>query len=1304
MKPRITFLFCLILSSIFGQEEGVWIHPNKGQWQDPILYKIELNCGEMFLEKDGFTYALNDFKSQKSHNHTDNDKNKSLKFESQIIRSHIIRSKFIGSTWKGEKIEKEASNHYRNYFQGNDKSKWVSNVKSFHTVQLNDFYPKIDLLVEGKTSNLKYSFIVQPNTDISQIQYEIKGANSVNIDKEGNLHITNRFGEIIEQRPIAWTIINERKQYHKVNFHLENNTISFRFPEGFDKNRRLIIDPSLTFSSFSGSTADNWGMTATPDNQSNLCAGGIVFNDGGIYPVTTGAFDTEINGGDSYVLGGTIPGFDISISKFNKQGTDLLYSTYIGGSSNEAPHSLVSSANGELYIMGVTSSPNFPVTSRAYDETFNGGDKILENELFYNGADIFVSKLSADGKTMLGSTYIGGTGTDGINSSDLNYNYGDPFRGEIIIGENDNIYISSTTQSVDFPTINAAQNSLNGLQDAVVFKLNSDLSAMAWSTYFGGSGVETGNSIQQAPSGEIYIAGGTNSTNLPFLIGNDLSYNGGIADGYLTRLNQQSGNVIGGTYMGLNEYDQAYFVQIDVNNDVYVFGQTESDWPITAGHYGTPNSGQFIRKYTQDLTTISWTTMIGAGTGHPEISPTAFLVSNCSDIYLSGWGGKINVLYSKQASNSSTLGFSTTNDAFQNTTNGHNFYVAVLGNESTYLKYASFMGGLSSSYNHVDGGTSRFDKSGRIYHAVCGACGGDASGFTTTAGVFSPQNKSKNCNLAAFKFELNNYIPTIGTTDSMLCMPAPLICKNSISNGNAFLWDFGDGITSRSLNPTHYYLNPGTYTIKLIVKDTVNCNTKDSVYFQVKVKKFEVGIVTPPNQVCKNTPFQLEAFGGKNYLWSPEKQVNNTIIAKPIATIDETSNFKVNVSDECGSETFNFTVSVFNTTGSVSKDTSICIGGNAALFATGGASYNWTPNTFLNNTSIQKPISTATQTITYFVDIKTTDGCILVDTTKVTVFETPPIPILSDTLHMCSDKPITIQANGAEKYSWSPNDKINTLIGNTIIVNPTNDATYFCKFENACGVKNDSVFVDVMTVDIITGKDTLICPEDPAYLMADGGINYNWYENSILIDSTTSKIIVHPKMASTYTVIGTNKNGCKDTASFKVNLFPKPTIETCPDIFASFGEQVQLNSISNSAGNYIWSPSENLTCTACSNPIANPDKNITYTLNFTDINGCKATDNVKIIYNGLVYIPNSFTPDGNKNMLFKVEGNNIKTFEISIFNRWGELIFLSNSITEGWDGTYKGVKCQNGTYIWKIIYSDYYTPKKELLGHVNLLR
>jgi hypothetical protein len=160
--------------------------------------------------------------------------------------------------------------------------------------------------------------------------------------------------------------------------------------------------------------------------------------------------------------------------------------------------------------------------------------------------------------------------------------------------------------------------------------------------------------------------------------------------------------------------------------------------------------------------------MIGAGTGNVELSPTAFLISDCYDIYLAGWGGQLNQLYG-QASFSTTTNFPVTLDAYQLNTNGSNFYIAVLDQDASALKYATFMGGLNSSSNHVDGGTSRFDNQGRIYHAVCGACGGNDFGFTSTPGVWSATNQSSNCNLACFKFELS-------TIEAIAAQPAPLIC------------------------------------------------------------------------------------------------------------------------------------------------------------------------------------------------------------------------------------------------------------------------------------------------------------------------------------------------------------------------------------------------------------------------------------------------------------------------------------------------------------------------------------------------
>lgn len=1303
MRQLLIVLFLIILNSSFGQGEGIWIHPNRGQWDDPILYKVELNCGEMYLEKKGFTYALNDFKAQHTHHHSSSEKSISHTDSAKIIHGQIIRSVFNGSDWKGKVIEKEPSSHFRNYFLGNDPTKWKSAITSFHSVTLSNFYQGIDLVVDGKSEQLKYSFIIQPKTDITQIEYEIDGANSVLLDKEGNLHILNRLGEIIENKPIAWNVIDGEMKFVPIHFKVNKNKISFEFPKGFDENNVLVIDPTLTFSTFSGSTADNWGMTATPDRQGNLFAGGIVFTDGGVYPTTTGAYDVTINGGDDYAGFPPTHGFDIAITKFNSTGTNLLYSTYLGGIANEAPHSLVANSFGELFIMGVTASDDFPVTQNAFDATFNGGPTIYENELYYKGSDIFVAKLSVNGTILLGSTFVGGTGTDGINIGDLNYNYGDPFRGEIIDGKNGFVYISSTTQSTDFPTKNAAQSSLEGDQDAVVFRMDADLSALSWSTYFGGKGLETGNSVQLSSAGDLFIAGGTNSDDLPVSGGNDVSFNGGLADGYVSSFNASTGSLKKGTYMGLSEYDQVYFVQLDLNDEVYVFGQTESDWPISTGLYGNANSGQFIRKYTNDLATIVWTTMIGAGTGFPEISPTAFLVSDCYDIYFSGWGGKVNVENSNKARHSTTLGFPVTPDALQPNTLGDNFYIAVLEKNATSLKYGSFMGGIGTSLNHVDGGTSRFDKSGRIYHAVCGACGGKPNGFTTTSGVYSPTNQSGNCNLAAFKIQLTKFGPTIGTADTILCMPDPLIFKGNVTNGNSFDWNFGDNATSNDTNPVHNYALPGKYIIQLIVKDTVNCLTIDTILFKVRVSDFKIG-VQPTITICPGIPYKLEAFGGATYSWLPDQFLDDSAIPTPLATVESTTLFKVAISDFCGSDTLDLILPVFPTPHTISNDTSICIGGNMPLLVTGGGSYQWSPSNSLTNSTSANPIATPTETVTYLIDITTVNNCLLKDSTTITVFKFPPIPTLIDSVRMCITFPETISSGGGESYTWSPNYAISSLIGNSVTVNPANDTTYYCFATNACGTVIDSIFVDVIIPVVKSSNDTIVCPNNLIKLSASGAKSYEWFNGIRKIDSLSSSILLIPKEMETYTVIGTDEYGCMDTATTKIDVFPKASVRVNEDVYAMVGDLVQLSITSNSPGTYSWSPSENLNCVQCPNPIANPDKTTNYTLTYTDLNSCKASDGVKIIYDPILYVPNTFTPSRQLNTIFKAVGGNIHDFEMLIFNRWGELIFTSNSFDEGWNGTYKGEDSMMGTYTWKIIYADLNNKRIELVGHVNLIR
>jgi len=1288
LKKTGLIFYLLISLSIFGQD--IWITPNRGQWDDRILYNVDINQGKLYLEKNQMTFFLTD---AMAHNHAEH---KHHSEEKNGTAYHVINQTFLNANPNTYKEEKIPSNHYSNYILGSDQTKWKSEIYSFQEVHYKQFYTDIDLFYCTKDKQLSYNFFIAPHADPSQIQFKLTGAESVKITAEGTLVLKHRFGEIIESAPIAWTE-NEKGIKTKVacRFLQMQDTIRFYFPDGYAKNEKLIIDPSLTFSTFTGSTADNWGFTATPDINGNLFGGGIVFGAG--YPLSTGAYDLSFNSGT-----GTFP-IDIGITKYNAVGTNILYSTYIGGSGNETPHSIVSAQNGELYIYGVTSSTNFPMAGTPYDNTHNGGPYEIENSLEFNGADIYVARLNPNGTTLLSSTYIGGANTDGLNTNSLNYNYGDQFRGEIILDGNQNVYISSTTASSNFPTVSASQSTLNGSQDAVIFRLNSSLSTLAWSTYFGGSGLETGNAVSISSNGYIYAAGGTSSSSLPLSLGNDLSFNGGISDGYVLRLNQSNGQFVAGTYMGMNEYDQTYFVDTDIDNFVYVYGQSESNWGVSPGCYGTPNSGQFVRKYSADLLSISWSTMIGAAHGHVEISPTAFLVSDCYDIYLAGWGGILN--QSGQATSSTSNNFQCTPDGYQLITNGNNFYIAVLDQDASALKYATFMGGTTSSSNHVDGGTSRFDKSGRIYHAVCGACGGNDYGFTSTPGSWSPTNNSPNCNMATFKFELSAIQAIAAQPVPLICIPQSVYFQNNSINGNAYLWYFGDGNSSTEFEPIYQYTTPGVYDVTLIVTDTNGCFSPDSSTITINIGSFEGGVVAPPSPICPGDNFQFEAYGGANYSWTPAQYLNNPNVYNPVATITQTTTFTVTISDSCGSVAFPVTLEVYDNSISISPDTSICIGNSVQLNVNSSGSITWSPPTYLNNPTSFSPICTPQQSTTYTANVTNQYGCENQAQVTINVFLNPPIPILEDTVQVCEGGSVGIVVSGGNSYSWQNSPYLNTTQGSAVIANPPNDNWFYVTVTNTCGSTQDSILVQTIEAQIQAGNDTIICPNETAILWASGASYYQWNPPATFFELSGNLVEVSPTQSTNYQVIGTDANGCKDTAYVLVQLFPYPSLIVTSDIFAFYGEEIQLSATSNTPGNFTWYPPTALSCSDCSNPVAAPNQDITYFVNFEDTNGCYTGAWVNIYYDALVYVPNTFIPDDDaKNDVFQIYGSNIYEMECLIFNRWGELICTLNSITDSWDGTYQGKKCPDGTYTWKLTITDFQNRHKQITGHINLLR
>ncbi|NUM49911.1 MAG: gliding motility-associated C-terminal domain-containing protein [Flavobacteriales bacterium] len=1292
---KITLIHIFLFTTLFvkaNENSPLKFQENKGQWDEKIHYMAQIPSGKLFVENGTLTYTfvheedihrIHDI----HHGHYPNPSEKDMQ-----IRMHAYKIQFENSNPNATFKTNKTTPDYVNYFIGNDSAKWAGRVKQYGELTCQSLYQGIDMKMYFTKGKIKYDLIVHAGSNPKDIKLNYSGTDKLFL-KRGSLYIKTSVNEVIEKKPFAFQKVNGQLRQIPCNYVLKGNTLSFSFPAGYDKNYELIIDPVLIFSTYTGSSADNWGFTATYDSQGNLYAGGICFNFG--YPTTVGAFQT------TFALGST----DIAISKFNSTGNALLYSTYLGGNSAEAPHSLVVDNADQLVVLGTSSSPNFPTTGNAYDQTFNGGTPFSFYSVNYaNGVDIVVTKFNISGTALVGSTFVGGTGNDGNNTAPgLRYNYGDQFRGEVICDAANNVFVASTTNSVNFPVTPGAFQTIygGGLQDAVVFKLNQDLSGMAWSTYIGGNSADAAYGIQLNSAGIPYVSGGTLSNNFPTTPGALFTNLQGSTDGFLCRLTPTGTALTASTYMGTPQYDQNYFVQIDMFDDVYVIGQTEGTYPITPGVYSNPNSGQYIHKLNANLSATKFSTTFGSGLSKLDISLNAFLVNDCDHIYVSGWGGSINSLNGGPPQ-SSTNGLSTTVGSYKPTTDGSDFYLMVLDTNASQLLYATFFGGPGQE--HVDGGTSRFDKKGIVYQAVCAGCGGN-SNFPSTPGAWSTTNSSSNCNLAALKFDMAQLNAAISNNvPPVICAPPGTVTFTNNSNGgNQYFWDFGDGNTSTATNPTHTYNDTGVYTIMLVAMDSLSCLLSDTAYTTIKVEGPPEAEVSAPVSICPGDSTQLTSSGGDTYLWIPSAGLSNANIPNPKASPDSTTTYKVIVGNFCGFDTAEVTISVFTDPTSAMADTAICIGQSIQLSTSGGVNYQWVPATFLSNPNIANPQCTPTNTTQYTIHITDANGCEWQQDVTITVDTILPKALALNDTTICRGDTISVYGSGGSSYNWYPNYNIINAFNDTAQVFPLVSTTYYLIAKNACGQDLDSLHITVVFVDAIVCNDTAICIGTQATLYAGGGDFYEWKPAAPLNDASISNPTATIYLPTVFNVEVSNALGCKDIATVKVDTLPRPYVSAGADTVIEFYDEYQLHGYGN--GLPHWSPDYFLSCTNCFKPWARPEVTTEYVFTITDTNGCKNSDTVKVVVKGNLYIPNTFTPDGDGiNDIFYAYGYNLKNFKMFIFNRWGEFLFESTELVKGWDGKYKGNPCQLGTYVWKVFYTDDANVSKQATGHVNLIK
>ncbi|TXB64716.1 T9SS type B sorting domain-containing protein [Vicingus serpentipes] len=1265
---------------------------NKGQWNNNVQYRAKLPAGDLFLESNKLTYQF--------YRETDLERIDDLHHgtlvnpskEDSIINLHAFNVTFVNSLVPKLTATKPLST-YENYYLGNDKNKWASNVKKYQEVEYRELYKGINLKFYQSNNTLKYDFIIAPNKDVTQIKLKYKGAESTTI-KDGHLYIKTSVNTLIENKPFAYQKINGTKKEVPCNYVLKNNTLSFEFPKGYDKNFTLIIDPALIFASYSGAEVGNWGFTSTYDETGHLYGAGVVFGVG--YPVTTGALQLFFNGGSR----------DASISKFSPDGTTLIYSTYLGGIGEDNPHSLIVDNNDNLVVFGTTASPNFPVYSTAYDDTLNGT------------YDIFVSKISSDGTALLGSSFIGGSGIDGLNKGNpLKYNYADDYRGEVVVDENNNIFVASTTLSTDFPTTAGVikPNFISGDngQNACVFKLNPSLDSLIWSTYFGGNMDDAAYSLQFDKIGNILFTGGTKSWDLPTSASAINPILGGIMDGYIVKMTSDATSLIACTYIGTEELDQTYFVQLDTADNIYVVGQTEGVYPITpATVYNDSNSGQFIHKLTPDLSSTVFSTTFGTSSGEVDISLSAFLVNNCNYILISGWGGSLNATYAL-ADYSTTNGLPITPNAVQNTTDGNDYYLAMFSEDANQLLMGTFFGG-SDSREHVDGGTSRFDKKGIVYQAVCAGCFGN-NDFPTTPGAYSNINGtslpgiSSQCNLGVFKINLTKLtVDAEVYTTPYYCVGDTVHFQNLSIGGYNYYWEFDDGNSSTEFEPFHVFDSAGTYHVMLTSIDSIACILTDSDYVDIYISPPPTASITPVVGVCKGDSIELNATGGEFYYWLSSYHISDSLIENPIVWPDTSTTYTVVVGDSCGIDTASIFIEILNPSGSIIPDTSICRGDSIEIEAFYGKYYLWSPDSTLSLNDISNPIASPYYTTNYNVSITDLNNC--VKDTFMTLYVDTLLPqaVASNDTSLCFGQEVELYVDGGQNYNWSPSSSLNNPSFSNPIASPTNTTLYTVSSSNGCGIAYDSVLVSVHQVIASIVSDSAVCIGETVSLWASGGDSYFWEPSFLFSNPTYASVNTNLFLPTLFSVeVFKNINSsliCSLSLSVFMDTLPLPYVELGNDINTSWGNIVTLYPETN-ANNYIWSPSQGLSCINCLNPEVDTEEVSTYSLTVTSDEGCINTDTITISFDGVIYVPNAFTPDGDGvNDVFYVYGKDIVEFELLIVDRWGEELFYTKDIDEGWDGYYRGTLSKVETYVWKIKYKDIQGNPGEQIGTVSLIR
>jgi hypothetical protein len=683
--------------------------PNCGQAHPKVAYYTENANWKTFFTPEEVVFAAAD------HNEDD-----------QVVRGFAIYLRFVVANFAAP--EGLAPGKAKvNYFRGADSSRWRTGLPTFEEVVYRNLWPEIDLVFRGQGGELKYEFLAHPGADITNINLAISGVDDLALDQSGDILMATPFGVLTDKSPVSYQLIDGNKVPLASSFLVtrsENGEYlcGISVGDNYSPDYTLVVDPSLGFPPQQKKRGFDAGLGIATDNAGNAYVAG--FTESFDFPVTPGAFQAKLRGCK-----------DAFVSVLNTGATGaaaLVYSTYLGGSGQDAGFGIAVDTSGNTYVTGFTESPDFPVTSGAFQDKLRG----LKN------AFVSVLNTRATGSAALVySTYLGG--------STMDVSFG------IATDNAGNAYLTGFTESPDFPvTSGAFQAKLRGLKNAFVSVLNTGATgaaALVYSTYLGGSSFDEGYGVTVDPTGATYVTGFTYSKDFPTTSGAfqpALNSKHGGANAFVSKINTAASGaavLVYSTFLGGNLYDQGYGIAVDASNNAYVTGFTRSnDFPVTASAFQNSlkstlgGTNAFVTKLNTGANgarSLVYSTYLGGSVcdeGH------SIAVDKAGNAYMTGF------TYSKD--------FPVTASAFQSMlrsvhSGGSNAFVSQVntnGSGNSSLAYSTYLGGSVS-----DAGNSiAVDKLGNTY--VTGRT--ESHDFPVTAGAYQPKLSGP---MNAFVSEIN---------------------------------------------------------------------------------------------------------------------------------------------------------------------------------------------------------------------------------------------------------------------------------------------------------------------------------------------------------------------------------------------------------------------------------------------------------------------------------------------------------------------------------------------------------------------